>query len=181
MAIRRCITVLAARATALAAAIAPALATVFIPCAGAFLAVWALAFAACILRVAGGKDSIWACFSTWSIARTAATALAPGAALTAFPWRTITWAVLVALCLGRIASGLHAFAVGRATGIASPTSAAAATAIALSVAIAGFSGALACAVVLARSALRAFFALGLGAFGNRCRCSRCRGGGITAK
>ncbi len=181
MTIRRCITVLAARAPALAAAIAPALAAVFIPCAGAFLAWWALAFAACILRVAAGQASIWACFSAWPIARATAAALSPGTALTAFPWWTITWAVLIALYLGRIASGLRAFAVGRSTGIACSASAAAAATIALSVALAGFSGALACAVVLAWSALCAFFALGLGAFGYRCRCSRCRGGGVAAK
>jgi hypothetical protein len=142
---------------------------------------WALAFAACILRVAAGQASIWACFSAWPIARAAAAALSPGAALATFPWRTITWAAVVALGLRCIAVGFHAFASGRATGVACPTSAAAATTVALSVAIAGFSGALACAVVLARSALRAFFALGLGAFGNRCSCSRCRGGGVAAK
>jgi hypothetical protein len=48
LAIRRCITVLAARASALAAAVTTALAAVVIPCAGAFLALWTLAFAACI-------------------------------------------------------------------------------------------------------------------------------------
>jgi hypothetical protein len=181
LAIRRCITVLAARATALAAAIAPALATVFIPCAGAFLAVWALAFAACILPVAAGQPSILTGFGAWPIARAATTALAPGAALATFPWWAVAWAAVLALGLRCIAVGFHAFASGRATGVACSAAAPAAAAIALSVPIAGFSGALACAVVLAWSALCAFFALGLGAFGNRCRCSRCRGGGVAAK
>jgi hypothetical protein len=175
------VAVLAARATALAAAVTTALAAVFIPCAGAFFALRALAFAACILRVAAGQAGVLACISAGSIAWPAGTSLATWRTITAFPWWAVAWAAVFALGLRCVVGRVHSFAVGRATGIACPTSAAAAAAIALSVAVAGFGGSLACAVALAWSALRAVFAVGVAAFGNRRRCSRSRGGGVTTK
>jgi hypothetical protein len=48
LSVRRCITVLAARATALAASVATALTAVVFACAHAVFALWALSFAACI-------------------------------------------------------------------------------------------------------------------------------------
>ena len=181
LAIRRCITVLAARATARAASVAPALAAVFIACAAAFFSLGALVFAACILRVAAGQPSVLACFSAGPVAWATAAAFATWCAFAAFPRRAVALAAVVALSLGPVAVGLRALAVGRATGVARPASTAAAAAIALSVALAGVSGALACAVVLAWSALRAVFAVGVAAFGYRRRCSGCRGGRIAAK
>ena len=175
------VAVLAARATALAAAVTTALTAVVIACAGAFLALWTLAFAACILRVAAGQTGVLARLSAGPVAWAAAAALAPGTALAPFPWWAVAWAAVFALGLWCVVGRVHSFAVGRATGVACPASAAAAATVALSIAVAGFSRALACAVVLAWSALCAFFALGFAAFDNRCRCSRSRGGGITAK
>ena len=181
LAIRRCITVLAARATARAASVAPALSAVFIACAGAFFTLGALVFAACILRVAARQTSVLACFSAGPVAWATAAAFATWCAITAFAWWAAALAAVFALGLRCVVGRVHSFAVGRATGVACPASAAAAAAVALSVSVASFSRAFACAVVLAWSALRAVFAVGVAAFGYRRRCSGCRGGRIAAK